>query len=183
MKRRVSFPSVWLRRSSRPPAYSGVQMALHWLIALLVLLQYSTSGAIVRTHAMHLIGHPQNPTDLLIHALHTKLGLALIALMVGRLAFRFWAGAPPPGGGGSTWNSRIARFVHAAFYVVLLAEGLTGAVASYFWWPIRTVHVILFKILLGLISIHVAAALWHALYLRDATLSRMIPMRLFGRPG
>ena len=73
--------------------------------------------------------------------------------------------------------------IDGGIYAVLLAEGLTGAVAADFWWPISTVHVILFKILLGLISIHVAAALWHALYLRDATLSRIIPMRLFGRTG
>ena len=158
-------------------AYTALQITLHWFVAALVLIQYGTSGAIVRTHAMHMLGQRQNPNDLLLHSLHTKLGLALIALMVGRIGLRLWVGAPEPAANGGSWNGRLARFVHAAFYGVLIAEGVTGAIASYFWWPISIVHVILFKLLLGLISIHVAAALWHALFLKDATLRRMIPMR------
>jgi cytochrome b561 len=47
------------------------------------------------------------------------------------------------------------------------------AVATYFWWPISAVHVILFKVLLALVTIHVAAALWHAFVRKDAVTSRM----------
>ena len=49
------------------------------------------------------------------------------------------------------------------------------------WWPISAAHVILFKILLGLVSIHVAATIWHTLILKDATLARMLTSRFLGR--
>jgi cytochrome b561 len=173
-------PYLWLVRRAvvRREGYAGTQIVLHWLVAALVLVQYWTSGAIVRTHAIHMIGMRQNPTDLLLHNLHTKLGLGLIALMTGRLLFRFWAGVPAPRELVQPWISKAAQFVHAAFYAVLIIEGLTGAVASYFWWPISTAHVILFKVLLGLVTVHVAAVLWHTLVLKDATLGRMSPKRL-----
>jgi cytochrome b561 len=150
-----------------------MQIALHWLAAGLVLAQYGTSGAIVRTHSIHLIGQRPNPTDLLLHTIHNRVGLTIIALMVGRLALRLWAGVPAPGGATSGLASRLARGVHAAFYAVLIAEGVTGAAATYYWWPISAVHVILFQILLALVTIHVAAALWHALVRKDAVLQRV----------
>ena len=158
--------------------YARTQIALHWLVAGLVVVQYGTSGAIMRTHAIHLIGQRQNPTDLLLHNLHTKLGLGLIAVMVGRLVLRLWFEAPVSGDAGPSWASSISRFVHAAFYVVLICEGLTGAVASYFWWPISLAHVVLFKVLLGLVTVHAVAVLWHALVLRDGTLERMSPRHI-----
>jgi cytochrome b561 len=48
-------------------------------------------------------------------------------------------------------------------------------------------HVFLFKVLLGLVSIHVAATIWHVLIIRDATLARMLttqsPSREDGTDG
>lgn len=151
--------------ATRPAIYSRVQVALHWLVAGLVVEQYATSGAIVRTHTMHMIGQRQNPADLVLHTMHNRLGLLLIAVMVFRLAYRLWAGAPVPGSDGAagSWASRTAAVVHAAFYVVLICEGVAGAVASYLWWPMSVVHVALFKGLLALVAVHVAAVLWHHL--------------------
>ena len=170
----VSFRPARLRGGG----YARAQIVLHWLVAALAAAQYASSGAILRTHAIHMIGQRQDPTDLLLHSLHIKLGLGLTAAMVGRLLLRLWAGAPRPGEGGPAWATRTAQLVHAAFYAVLIFEGLTGAVASYIWWPISQVHVILFKVLLGLVAVHVAAVVWHVLVLRDATLGRMSPRRL-----
>lgn len=157
---------------SRSGSYARTQIAMHWLVAALVAFQYWSSGAIVRTHAIHLIGARQSPFDLLLHNLHTRVGLGLVALMVFRLVLRLWLGAPALEA-GPAWTSRTARLVHAAFYAVLILEGLTGAVASYFWWPVSSAHVILFKVLMALVTVHVAAVLWHTLVLKDGTLGRM----------
>lgn len=155
-------------------AYTRVQIALHWVVVALIIAQYSTSGAIVRTHGIHMIGQRQNPTDLVLHNLHNKLGLTLVALMIGRLAYRLWAGAPVPAGRSAKGLAvRAAAFVHAGFYVVLIAEGITGAIASYIWWPISAAHVILFKLLLGLVAVHIAAVIWHHFVLKDAVLRRI----------
>jgi len=148
---------------TRPAAYSRVQVALHWLVAALVVEQYGTSGAIVRTHTMHMIGQRQNPADLVLHTMHNRLGLLLTTLMMMRLFYRLWAGAPVPrsDGAAGSWAARTASGVHAAFYVVLISEGVSGAVASYLWWPASTLHVLLFKALLALVGLHVAAVVLH----------------------
>ena len=159
---------------TRPAVYSRVQVALHWLVAALVVEQYATSGAIVRTHTMHMIGQRQDPADLVLHTMHNRLGLLLSAVVVFRLAYRLWAGAPVPGSDGAagSWASRTASLVHLAFYAVLICEGLAGAVATYLWWPMSVVHVALFKGLLALVAVHVAAVLWHHLC-GEAVLRRM----------
>ena len=170
---------IFPTRPDTPEAYTRVQIALHWLVVGLVIAQYGTSGAVVRTHSIHMIGQRQNPTDLILHTLHNRLGLALVALMIGRLGCRLWAGVPVPAGHATGLAVRAAFIVHIAFYAVLITEGITGAVASYFWWPISLAHVILFKILLGLVAVHIAAVLWHQFVLRDGALGRIGMGRLF----
>lgn len=163
-----------MRPQRAPPvSYTRTQIALHWVVASLVVAQYATTGAIVRTHSIHLIGHRRSATDLVLNTLHNRVGLAIVALMLGRLALRLWVGAPLPGDAVRGLAARLAQSVHFAFYAVLIAEGVTGAVATYFWWPISAAHVILFKVLLALVTIHVAAALWHAFVRKDAVISRM----------
>jgi cytochrome b561 len=161
-------------RPDRPASYTRVQVALHWLVAALVVEQYATSGAIVRTHTVHMIGQQQSPTDLVLHTMHNRLGLALTALMAFRLAYCLWAGAPAPLARGtkSAWTSRAASVVHAAFYGVLICEGIAGAVASYLWWPASALHVVLFEVLLALLASHVGAVLVH-LVLGTPVLARM----------
>ena len=161
----------------RQAGYTRAQVLLHWTVAALVAAQYATSGAIARTHGMHMIGWKPSPADMVLHTLHNRAGLAIVALMVIRLALRLRVGAPLPGVARGR-STRLAQVAHAAFYAVLVTEGVTGAVASYLWWPISAVHVILFKILLGLVAVHVAAAVWHALVLKDAVAGRMGPRRL-----
>ena len=157
----------------RPLAYARVQIWLHWLVAALVLAQYASSGAIVRTHGIHLIGQRPSQTDLLLHTLHNRVGLAIIALMFGRLVLRACLGAPAPGAESGGVAGRLAVGVHFAFYAVLITEGITGAVASYFWWPISSAHVLLFKLLLALVTVHGAAALWRQFVRKDAVMSRI----------
>lgn len=151
-----------------------MQVVLHWTVAALVAGQYATSGAISRTHGMHMIGWRPSATDMALHMLHNRAGLAIVGLMVVRLALRLWVGGPLPGTARSR-STPLAGLTHAAFYVVLVAEGVTGAIATYLWWPISAVHVILFKILLGLVAIHVVAAFWHWVVLKDGTFERMGP--------
>ena len=160
--------------TGRPAAYAPVQVVLHWLVAALVLEQYVTSGAIVRTHTIHLIGQRQSPADLVLHTMHDRLGLLLTALMAVRLGYRLWVGAPAPSvsGANRAWMGRMAFTVHAGFYAVVTVEGTAGAVATYLWWPASALHVVLFKVLLGLLGLHVAAVVLHH-FSGTAALGRM----------
>ena len=161
-------------RVGRTASYGRVQVALHWLVAALVVEQYATSGAIVRTHTVHMIGQRQSPADLVLHAMHNRLGLVLTALMAVRLVYRLWAGAPSPIArrASRAWTRVAASTVHAAFYAVLICEGAAGAVASYLWWPASALHVVLFKVLLALLGLHVGAVVLHHLS-GSAALGRM----------
>lgn len=152
--------------------YHWAQIALHWGVVALIVSQYVTSGAIARTH------HAAEPSriDLLMHSLHNRTGLLILCLTVLRIAFRLARGAS---GRPETWRSlteRLAGLTHAALYAAVLAQATTGVVASYFWGPMAAAHRVVWVVLLSLIALHVAAALWHHLVRRDATLRRMLPV-------
>ena len=163
-----------MRRRRPPFEYDRIQILLHWGVVALVIAQYATSGAIVRSHGPRLIGQRPEPFDLVLHTAHNRVGLLLVAVMVGRLGYRIFAGATPSGDAAKNPLAvRAAAFVHGAFYFVLIAEGVTGAIASYFWWPISAAHVILFKMLLALVAAHLSAVVWRSLVLRDGAMRRM----------
>jgi cytochrome b561 len=157
-----------------PIVYSHTQIGLHWVVAALVLGQYATSGAITRTHQVRMIGQKISASDLTLHILRNRLGLLIVALMGLRLLVRWRQGAPAPLSDQRSWEARLASAAHWGFYALLIEQGVTGAVATYFWWPISAAHVVLFKVFLALLVVHVAAALWRTFVKRDGTLARMI---------
>lgn len=154
--------------------YHPIQIALHWLIVALILVQYATSGAIVRTHEAVAAGGKPGPTDLLLHVVHNRSGLIILALMFCRVAARVWfrSRRRADEGPALSWAAQVG---HAALYALIIAQGLTGAIASYLWWPISIVHVVLFKVLLAAVAGHIAMAFWHQFVWKDGTMRRMVP--------
>lgn len=155
--------------------YYPIQILLHWLVVALIVIQYATSGPIQRTHEASMDGLTPDPTDVLLHTVHNYVGMSVIVIMVARLGLRWWFGTGLElSGGPGTWRYRAASFVHMAFYVGVIAQGLTGLIASYLWWPASDVHEVLFTVLLVLIALHVAMAFWHQLVLQDGVMKRML---------
>ena len=138
--------------------YSFVQIALHWLVVLLIAEQYVTSAALLRTHGYRPLGKPPDPLDMTLHTIHTRVGLAIFIIVALRLALRFMGGTPVRPTALPPWRARLSVAVQYALYFVLLAEAATGAVASYFWWPMSVVHKALFWLLAALVAIHVCGA-------------------------
>jgi cytochrome b561 len=68
--------------------YALAQIVLHWLVVLLVLEQYATSGAVLRLHAYRPLGRSADPLDLTLHAVHTRVGLLIFALVIMRVVLR-----------------------------------------------------------------------------------------------
>lgn len=153
------------RGSASAPAargrYHWLLILLHWVTVLLVLEQYLTSFAIVRTHKPHLIGQHPSGFDLLQHTIHNRVGLLIAGLMILRFGLRWRLGVPPPIVSEGAGRAFAARTVHYAFYVVLVLQGVTGAIAAYFWWPMSALHQLLFDVLLALIAVHFLAAAYH----------------------
>jgi cytochrome b561 len=69
---------------------------------------------------------------------------------------------------------KAAALSHGAFYVLLIAAPILGLLAYYVGEPFGDLHEICKPLLIILIGLHAAAALFHQLWLKDGTLRRML---------
>jgi cytochrome b561 len=170
--------------------YHLALVVLHWVLALLIIAAL-TLGALVMVKI-------PNSSPMKIEALrsHTSGGMAILVLMLIRLAIRSSTSHPAPASAGHPLLDRLAWASHRLFYVTVVAmagSGITmalqtelfdtvfaghGGVPPDFWaYPIRYLHYLLSRALMILIAVHAIAALFHAFVLRDGLLGRMF----FGR--
>ncbi|HEU4814404.1 MAG TPA: cytochrome b [Xanthomonadaceae bacterium] len=171
--------------------WGPVSQALHWTIALLVVVM-----AII---GLSLDALPRSPKWFWVYDLHKSIGLLVLALVVVRLAWRAYAGAPPPVAGVPRVQRIAAGATHWLLYALVLAMPLSGwlydsasGLRPLEWFGQFTVpklvgpdealagdlhdlHETLFTLLVVVVLAHVAAALWHHLFRGDATLARMLP--------
>lgn len=168
--------------------YGGVSQVLHWGSAVLIAAAWTLGVTMEEL--------PRGPTRAAGLDLHATLGLLLVGAVLARL---LWRAANPKPGQEQGWAGRAAQAMHLALYAVMLAVPLTGladrwargrGVSTFFgavtlnppfaipggraWGE---VHEITANLLLVLIALHVAAALWHHLVLKDGLLGRMLPAR------
>lgn len=186
--------------SAAPGRYSGVAMALHWSIALLV---------IANLIGGHLIETFENAADPALQAivttiegLHISFGATILALTVLRLCWRL--AIPPPALPGymTPLERWLARAVHIAFYLLLFILPLsgwamlsTGRVPQALSWfglfslpplplPSGTRglfhegHDLLGWAMVALVALHIGAALKHRIFDRDDLVARMLPRKL-----
>jgi cytochrome b561 len=172
--------------------YSRVARTLHWLSAVLVLAQFGV--AIL----MPDIGPKAVPGTLV--NLHLALGVLILMVTVLRVVNRAVDPVPLDERASPPWERLAARSAHMAFYVLLLAGPLLGwASASAHRLPVslfglvtlpalaapRTrwalkagdLHTVLMWVLLGLVALHAAVALYHHFVRKDEVLRRMWPAR------
>jgi len=130
---------------------------------------------------------------------HRHFGLFVLALFVIRVVVRLRAGKLPPAG-DAPWPMRVAAgLTHIALYALLVTLPLLGwALSSAQGKPVHLFgatlpnfvaadedladslqawHLDAAWVLLGLVCLHVAAALWHHFVTRDGMLRRMWPKR------
>ena len=170
--------------------YSGTAIALHWLMA----------GLIVANLALGLSMVPLaiSPRKLHWYLWHKSIGFTVFLLTGARLG---WRGIrpPPPPVAMPAWQRRAAAMSHAALYVLMFAIPLSGWLYSsatgvqvvYLGLVplpnlvprdralgdlLRAVHLGLNSLLVLLVCVHVAAALKHHFGDRDASLLRMLPV-------
>ncbi|MGO8915087.1 MAG: cytochrome b [Stellaceae bacterium] len=101
--------------------YGYAQIALHWAVVLLVIEQYFTSAAVLRTHAYRPLGRPPDPFDLTLHSVHTRVGVLIFVVVAVRLALRMVWGAPQWATPLPRWRERLSASVQYGLYAVLLA--------------------------------------------------------------
>ena len=178
--------------------WGSLSKSLHWLIALLIL-------------ALGIVGlvmgeFPKTPKYFWIYTMHKSIGITVLVLVVVRLVWRLYAGAPEPVPGTPSWQERIASATHWLLYVLMFAIPLSGWLydsasglrpfklfglvempklvapseqASQFS---HAIHEWGFWALILLVLAHAGAALYHHIHLRDATLARMLPQGWLNLP-
>ena len=172
-----------------PSAYSGLSIWLHWIVALVIVLAL-LSGYLMMNMAF-------SPLKIRTFIWHDWLGFSALVLMVIRLLWRIRSGAPDILGRTSVQRI-MAKGAHILLYVLLVlvplegwlyrsASGIKIVFLEWIELPLliaenhalvpllKTTHMFLSYALLGLIVLHIAAALKHHLIDRDVTLARMIP--------
>lgn len=181
--------------------YSVVAIILHWAIALAIIGMIFLGWWM--TDALHAKGAAEGVRRLGydLTQTHKSIGITILALSVLRILWRLSHPAPPLPAEMSRLSRLIARAVHGAFYVLMIAIPMSGwalvstskiGVATT-WFKLFTiphlplprnhalhelaedVHGKLAWVMLALLALHVAAALMHHYRLRDGVIPQMAP--------
>lgn len=150
-------------------SYSPVQIALHWAIAVLIILNYIISDGMPEIFDGMLEGKPVTGFT---PAFHVYAGMAVMILAVLRLGLRRISGAPVPHGEGLM--DLVARWTHRALYLLMIAVPALGAISWYGGIDATAgLHVLSMNAMMILALAHAAAALFHQYVLKDGLLLRM----------
>jgi cytochrome b561 len=153
-------------------SYSTWQKRLHWIIVVLVGLQYVVFDGIGHAFRLSLERGALQYTAGVIG--HLVAGVLIFLLMIWRLLLRLERPVPPPPPAEPALARRASAAVHLAFYALLILLPPTGAAA---WFlgsrTIGEIHDIGQTVLMYLVGLHVAAALVHQFWWKTGLLSRM----------
>lgn len=154
--------------------YSGLQITLHWLIALLVLFQLMFGESMTGYVDAMSEGSTPAPGDALMGQAHYWVGLTVLGLVILRLGVRLAYGTPKAEDAGPRWMALAAGAAHVLFYLLLIAVPVSGLLAYYTWDWMGDVHAAAKPVFIVLIAGHASAALFHHFVLRDGVLKRML---------
>lgn len=170
--------------------YGSISRALHWLIALLVIVMLGFG------FFMGDFPKAYKPT---VYMLHKSTGLLILFLMSIRLIWTLFNRSPDLPTNIPKWQAISARLAHICLYVILFAMPITGLVMSVAanklptFYGLFTVtipglqpnkalaslmnssHEIIAWILLSFVFLHILAVLKHVFIEKDNLLKRMMP--------
>jgi cytochrome b561 len=167
--------------------YDTLTQAIHWLSLAAVAAALATGWS--------LEDMPRGTLKLAAINLHASFGVLILALTVVRLAWQIVTPAPEPPPGQPMLRIA-AKAMHLALYALLVlvplsgllmmaAKGRSVEVFGFFVFPplvtpdpawghmLEEVHETLPNLMLLLVGLHAAAAVFHQAVLGDGTLSRM----------
>jgi cytochrome b561 len=171
--------------------YTGVAIAFHWLLALMIIGSFSVGW--------YMSDLPMSPTRLKLINWHKWAGVTILALSALRLLWRL-THRPPADLPAPRWQRRVAHLTHGALYALFFLVPLAGwAYSSAAGFPIvwfgvlplpdfvspdkpladlmKERHAVLAWALGVLVVLHIAAALKHHVIDKDGLLDRMRPGR------
>ncbi len=189
-----------MNAASGPLRWSGSAIVLHWIGAALILELLFHGWLMIH-------GRLSAAFTFDLFQWHKSLGFTALAVTVARLVTRALAPAPPKPD-SAAWERRLSALVQALLYLltlVVIASGWLIVSASPLPIPTRffglfvvpniaapnnalfaaatTAHWVAALVIAGLVALHVAGALKHALIDRDDVLARMLPRRANPSPA
>ncbi len=172
------------------PQFTALSRLLHWLMAAMILAMLFIGIAMVASLADY--------HDLV--SIHRPLGIAILVLVVVRIANRLFNPPPPLPRHMAAWERLAAKSSHLVLYGLMIAMPLVGwGMMSAERYPVtlwgslvlppilphdpmlhaalRGLHTWLAYLLFATILAHLAAALMHALIHRDGVFASMAPWK------
>ena len=171
-------------------SWGSLSRWLHWTLGIAII------GMIAYGWWMN--HFPARPDRFFYRSVHADIGYAVLLMMVLRLVWRGLNPTPGLPAGAPRWERIAARVSHGALYAVTMLVAVLGWAHSgaraqnYSDWfglfhvpqftsPDRAAaqayedrHIFFAYVLLALIAIHLAAALWHHFVKRDRVAARMV---------
>jgi cytochrome b561 len=173
------------------PTYSTAARRFHWWTFALVAVQIPVGLFMVRYGAATDFAFPTGQ----LYDAHKIMGLVILVLVAARLIYRLTRGAPPDEPTIEPWQRIVGRINHWALYVLVIVTPIIGWRAISHYGPFEPFGIKLpaiasqdqekatqafawhkwaAYILILLIGMHVAAALFHYLIRKDGVLRRML---------
>ena len=170
--------------------YTGVAIALHWLIAVAILGTFLLG--------QYMTNLQLSPAKLKLYSYHKWIGVTIFLLVLMRIAWRLAHRPPLPPASMPAWQHSAASIAHFFLYALTLAIPVSGwlmSSASGFQvvylgvipipdllakskdaaQELKQLHEALNWLMVLVVAMHVAAALKHHLMDRDDVLQRMLP--------
>jgi cytochrome b561 len=178
------------RLFTAPARYTATAIALHWLLALVIIAGFGLG--------VYMVDLPVSPNRLKLYNYHKWIGVTILALSALRLLWRLTHPPPPLPANAPAWQNKAAHAAHMLLYVLFFAVPLSGwAYSSATGFPIvylgvlqlpdfvpknrelaeaiKPVHMVLAFTLAIIVAVHIAAAFKHQFVNRDGLMARMLP--------
>ena len=155
-----------------PARYSRLQIALHWIIAALILVQLTINADMQQAFAQRLAGGslPANAGAWF----HAVVGTVILGLAVLRLFVRANRGVPAPPRGNHRLLNALSHATHVLLYGFLFFMPVTGALAWFMGVELSAIlHELGRLILIPVILLHIGGAIVEEVVLDNRVLRRM----------
>lgn len=180
--------------------YTGVAMILHWIVAVLLILNVGLGLS---------ADYIPDSTVRSVIDLHKSIGITVLGLVILRILWRLSHKPPAMPETYAPWERFVAHAAHGALYLVILALPVSGWMHDSAWkgaashpiflyglipWPRigwienvephykETLHTVFFSAhvyaayaLYALLALHIIGALKHQFWDREPELQRMLP--------
>lgn len=173
--------------------YSASRRLLHWGAAILLV-------AAVAGVELHESFPKGSDIRNLLMSVHFQFGLLVFVLVWPRLLQTLRQGKPPINPAPqAAWQETLTKVVHLALYAAMAILPVVGVLVLQaagkpvsflglelpmlvgedkdFSHDLKEAHELVGNLLIGLVGLHVAAAVWHHRILKDDTMLRMLPPR------